>query len=209
MLSIAGLGDTASSPYKCNSTICYGADGGATHALFKELQFQLNRVGVAQLGNRWVPIKVDGFIGAGTVGAVRFVFPLVQGLAQYANPPTFETLSKWISEQAWIVGVLHTTADALRPAAVEAPAKTAARVAAYAAEGSAKTSVPPPPNVTAPKPDVYVPGTSTPTAPASAYGPPYTPPEKKGGAIVWGVAVVAAVGLIGAAAYAMKRRKRR
>jgi hypothetical protein len=136
---------------------------------------------------------------------------LVEGLTQWANPPAFETLSLWIADNPYVVGVLRSKADALRPAAVEAPAKTEARVAAYAAEGPAKTTAgsTTQPNVTYPKPGLTIPGTSTPTAPASAYGPPYTPPEKKGGAIVWVVAGVAVVGLVSAAVYASKRRKRR
>jgi hypothetical protein len=210
MLSLSGLGATASYPYTCNATICYGTGGGATHALFKEMQFQLNRVGAALLGSKWVPIRVDGFIGTGTVGAVRFVFPLVEGLTKYANPPTFATLSRWISEDPSIVGVLRSKADALRPMTVEAPAKTEARVTAYAQEGPAKTAnADALPGVTVPSPNVTIPGTSqTPTAPASAYGPPYTPPAQKGGAIVWVVAGIAVVGLVSAAVYASKRRRR-
>jgi hypothetical protein len=54
--------------YKCGTKICYGSDGGATHAKFQELQQAANQVaafyGMGQ-------IAVDGFIGTQTVTLIR------------------------------------------------------------------------------------------------------------------------------------------
>src|SRR3989304_325554 len=92
-----GLGKTAT-VYKCNSTICYGTDGGATHALFKETQYQMNRSGSAIFGSNWTAVQVDGLIGSGTLTAARKLFPKISEIVQagWSSPSTFTQLSQVI-----------------------------------------------------------------------------------------------------------------
>jgi hypothetical protein len=209
MLAVSGLGVTAT-PFKCTSTICYGTDGGATHALFKETQYQMNRVGAAAI-LKWRPISVDGFIGGETVTAARNVFSKFLDLSKYSSPSSFAQLAGWISADRSIPDVLRRIADTMRPATAEAPAKIEARTDAFEKEGPAKTTpaATAQPDIKIPSPDIAIP---SPGAPAAIPGRPAaaaSPAKSGGGAIIWGVAVVAVVGLVGAAAYAAKRRKRR
>jgi hypothetical protein len=216
MLSLSGLG-VVPTPYKCSSTICYGTDGGATHALFKETQYQMNRLGRGLFGSAWKSIAVDGFIGRATAAAANLAFPKRQALVRYANPTSFTQLAGWIStDRTTFLPTLTNAANAALGAG-EAPVKIEARVDAFSKEGPAQTSsasaqpgvATPTPGITIPAPDIAIPGSGTHMSPAPAAPPPPPPPAKKGNAIVWGVAVVAVVGLVGAAAYAAKRRRGR
>lgn len=65
-----GLGGTLieGTNYKCGTKICYGSDGGVTHATFQQLQQVANQVArLYGLGQ----IAVDGFIGTATVTLIR------------------------------------------------------------------------------------------------------------------------------------------
>jgi hypothetical protein len=226
VLSVAlngrGLGATAPAPYKCNSTICYGSDGGATHALFKETQYQINRAGQAIFGTNWTKIGLDGFIGEKTRLAYVRLAPKIPTLvnANYAKPAHFTELSKWISGVEFLYGSRTFITDAIRRAAdsatgrAEAPATISTRTGSYAQEGPAKTSASNIPNITSPTgagamatlpPSTQVPASST--APAA---PPGEAPKSRTGAKVFigVVAAAAVIGLVATAAYSAKRRRR-
>jgi hypothetical protein len=56
--------------YKCGTNICYGSDGGATHATFIKLQTVANQAAQKYgLGT----IDTDGFIGTATVTLIRAI----------------------------------------------------------------------------------------------------------------------------------------
>jgi hypothetical protein len=203
-------------PYKCNSTICYGSDGGATHALFKETQYQMNRAGRALFGTKWPTISVDGFIGSRTLSSYKLLAPKVAAFvgAGYLTPSSYQVLSGWISSsRPFITDAIRKVGDAIIGRA-EIPAVITTRMGSWAQEGPAKGSVPAQPVIQAPAPIVHVPPTIQP--PPNAGTPPPAEDEagagKKsmtGGKVFIGiVAVVAAVGLVATAAYAAKRRRK-
>lgn len=210
--ALQGLGVTPA-PYTCKSTICYGSDGGATHALFKETQYQMNRAGVATFGTSWRTIAVDGFIGAETAAAARVLFPRFAALKMYSNPTDFRQLAYWISEDRSIPTTLRGIADQLKPSTAQPPQVVENRIDTFAKEGPAAGSVPPAPNVPIPKPDVYIPPvTQQPpvTQPPSSGGfwPTPVAPAEKSKAFVWVVVGIAATGLIATAAMVARRRRR-
>lgn len=76
---VAGAGLGLTPVYKCTATICYGADGAGkgngTDGLFKQVQSVLNRF-ASPAG--FTPIAVDGFIGGGTLSAVKAAAAYIQ-----------------------------------------------------------------------------------------------------------------------------------
>lgn len=217
MLSLAGmngLGQTSYGRFKCNSTICYGTDGGATHALFKETQYQMNRAGAAIFGSSWTPIKVDGFIGSGTVSAARKLFPKIPEIVErgFQSPKSYVELAQVVDGaknargEPLISTALRAAADRATGRA-EPPQQVMTRTESYSQEGPAKVSSTGQPVVTKTSPDVAVSPTSQIPADATGYESGGTSKAGKRFALV--VAGLAAVGLVGAAVYAQRRRRRR
>lgn len=196
--ALYGLGDTV--PFKCSATICYGSDGGATHALFKETQYQMNRAGLAVFGTGWSAIAVDGFIGPRTLTAAKKLLPKVPGLS-HGPPGTFPELAKWISDtRTQVPDLLRAEADRLtkRP---EPPQVIENRQDTYSKEGPAAGSAPQLPDVSIPRPNVAVPPTSQ--IPGNLPG---AAPKSK--AFVWVVVGFTTVGIVTTAALVARRRRR-
>lgn len=107
------LGETFNR-YTCNSSICFGNDGGTTHALFKEIQFQINRAGAKMYPGAWKNIGVDGFIGAGTVAGYKLVALFAPDLVKGGRlqPKSFTELASWVrDEHPKILNALTTLGD--------------------------------------------------------------------------------------------------
>lgn len=227
MLVLSGQLGAAAPTYKCNSTICYGADGtGATHALFKETQYQINRAGKAFFGTSWSSIPVDGFIGSKTLSAARKLFPKIAALvsAGYSAPTYFADVAKYIAASgAFIPDALRRAADQ-KTGQAQNPSQISTRQAAYASEGPAKSGTAAQlPAVDVPVPSVQTPATNQQPADATAIAVAAAAAQAEadrqaaagkkmstGAKVAIGVtAVVAVVGLVAAAAYATKKRRRR
>jgi len=117
-----GLGATLveGTNYKCGTKICYGADGGKTDAVFKQLQTYANQV--AQLYGLQ-QIAVDGFIGGATITLIRQIAArvpsatgaLAQAQAAFSKEVAAENAPELLSQlQALLVA---------RPVAVPATAQ--------------------------------------------------------------------------------------
>lgn len=185
-----GLGQTFSR-YKCNTTICYGTDGGPTHALFRELQHQLNRAGT-QLGFR---IEEDGFIGKNTVAAYRKVASLIPALVQraLASPKDHVELANWTRNQNVLEDVMLFADQLTRTE--ESPVEIERRAAEAIVE--AKQTTPSTPTDSAGRP--------TATVEAQEAAAAARPRKSKAGLVVGGVAALAAIGLVGVALYQRRR----
>jgi len=72
--------------YTCNATICYGSAAAGTDAQFKAVQQKLNLFAGSA---KFSPVRVDGFIGAGTVSALQAVLKWTQDTIQrrWASSP--------------------------------------------------------------------------------------------------------------------------
>lgn len=184
----AGLGETFDR-YKCNASICYGTDGGSTHALFKEFQYQLNRAGKA-LASGWKSISVDGFIGSDTLrGYNALAAATTASGGIYRGLPfasSFVDLSGKIRTTDLVVYVAEIANQASGKS--ESPSDIEARAAAAIREGQATTVA----------------------TPVRYDGTPVTVAKRPGIAMAVGItAGLAAVGLVGVAILQRRKRRRR
>lgn len=187
---LAALGQTFSN-YKCNSSICYGIDGGTTHAVFKEFQYQLNRAGGKLSG--WKPISIDGFIGSETLNAYRIL--KASGVyygAQLPSAYSFVDLSGKVATGTLLYDV-RDLADEMTTS-VESAGEIQSRAETAAQEGSTTTASTP----------VRSDGSPTTLAPVGSGRPGLS--LKMGVGIT---AALAAVGLVGVALYQKSKKRRR
>lgn len=141
--------------YTCNATICYGSQAAGTDQSFKALQAVINRfAGVAGFS----PVTVDGFIGDGTVAALR------------------KTLAYLTRNSATAGMAQPLVALAASKESVAADSPTLVSVLTYiaaSAGGSGSTLPAPPVAVPSPPPPIY----SVPTGPTAPPAPMPMPPS--------------------------------
>jgi hypothetical protein len=195
---------TEGTDFKCTSAICYGLKD--VHNFFQQLQGEINRF--APLAG-FAPLKVDGFIGAGTVKAAQAAAKYIVKIepdfgAQSAHPTILKGL---------VDGSLGTKqALAINALAVYG-------VLGGFAAGKFPEAPPPPPEapkaVTPTAPVVVRQPSAAPEAftpsPEPAAAATTQPTTKKPSTVIWwvagGVAAAALVGIVGYAVYRGKKRQ--